>query len=315
MMRERMWSLTPMADCPVHSTLSIGPIAADHLRERVQRGSVAAVFSSVFYVRLPGGLVCVTNADVEDGPISVRANMSRDWQRAGLILGQPVALAHPHLRIAGLLSLDLATARVWHPEIVVSGAVQRPEGLALRQLDARLAGRGTLPGLGALLGASGQPQPGDAVLGRAAVQIDAARNWMTTALRGAPQCAPDWAVSLLGYGAGLTPSGDDVLGGMLIALHATGHGAVARALWQDIAPHLATRTNRISAALLTASADGLGSASVHDAIAALLRFDVDGLDRALVAIDRIGHSSGWDTLLGVVTVLDALTASPDQRAA
>ena len=36
--------------------------------------------------------------------------------------------------------------------------------------------------------------------------------------------------------------------------------------------------------------------------------DVDKLASEVDAIDRIGHTSGWDTLAGIVTVLRAITS-------
>ena len=150
---------------------------------------------------------------------------------------------------------------------------------------------------------------------RAAPLIASAGDWITGVVRGNSQAPADWAVSLLGAGPGLTPSGDDVLGGALLALRATGHANVAEALWRQIAPELTLRTNEISATLLAAAAMGHGSAAVHEVISALTGGAPPALDGALAAIDRIGHSSGWDTLLGVVTVLDTLAITPLNRAA
>jgi len=160
-----------------------------------------------------------------------------------------------------------------------------------------------------------QPPQNDAVFRRAAPLIASAGDWITGVVRGNSQAPADWAVSLLGAGPGLTPSGDDVLGGALLALRATGHANVAEALWRQIAPELTLRTNEISATLLAAAAMGHGSAAVHEVISALTGGAPPALDGALAAIDRIGHSSGWDTLLGVVTVLDTLAITPLNRAA
>jgi hypothetical protein len=41
---------------------------------------------------------------------------------------------------------------------------------------------------------------------------------------------------------------------------------------------------------------------------ALLKADVFKLASEVDAIDRIGHTSGWDTLAGIATVLRAITS-------
>ena len=147
------------------------------------------------------------------------------------------------------------------------------------------------------------PSPLDALLrneGREALRH--VHDWLADALP-----PPRVAVNmLLGLGPGLTPSGDDVLGGVLLALHASGREPEAQAL-VTIVGERASATNRISLAHLAAAARGQGAATLLELIAALL----DGETRrsrlaALVrGIGRIGHSSGWDAVLGACVVLQA----------
>ncbi len=113
-----------------------------------------------------------------------------------------------------------------------------------------------------------------------------------------------WIGRLTGLGAGLTPSGDDFLGGMMIALHSLGHTEICRSLWEGVRPCAERTTNIISLALLRAAAEGLGSASVHKSLSGILRGDIEAVHDSMPGLVRIGHSSGWDTLTGVVTVLD-----------
>ena len=115
--------------------------------------------------------------------------------------------------------------------------------------------------------------------------------------------AVQWAKSmqtLIGLGPGLTPSGDDYLGGVLIALHYFGRRPQAQGLWRWLEPRLA-RTSAISGAHLAAAAAGEGHEALHRCLEALCSRAADWT-AALAALDGVGHCSGWDSLAGVVAV-------------
>ena len=130
--------------------------------------------------------------------------------------------------------------------------------------------------------------------------------------------AVDQAVrGLIGLGPGLTPSGDDMLVGLMVSLR-TALGPVAcneatsarlsqssyapavDALSRSIVRH-ATRTNRISAALLEQAALGIGSAAQHRVVQCLLEATpATALEAAVAELVRWGHTSGWDALTGIL---------------
>jgi hypothetical protein len=103
--------------------------------------------------------------------------------------------------------------------------------------------------------------------------------------------------ALIGLGVGLTPSGDDALGGAAIALHVFGARAAAEALAAFVRATARGRTSDIAWAFLDAACDGQGTQRFHGALAAL----VDGGD--LAPLDTMGHSSGWDAMDGALAVL------------
>ncbi|MEV8632476.1 DUF2877 domain-containing protein [Streptosporangium sp. NPDC051023] len=119
------------------------------------------------------------------------------------------------------------------------------------------------------------------------------------------------AEQLVGLGPGLTPSGDDMLAGLLVALRHLGTAAgVARAVW--LADWLAaavtfdarSRTTPISATLLHCAARGEASGEVL----AVLR-GVAGrqsLEAALHRLFQVGHTSGADLAWGVRVGLAAV---------
>jgi hypothetical protein len=122
--------------------------------------------------------------------------------------------------------------------------------------------------------------------------------------------AADAARALLGLGSGLTPSGDDFVGGALFARHALAAGGTIDGLaWRRAADTIvamaSSQTHPISVALLGDLADGLGYAPLHDLVVAL---SLDEPARALDAARRLvalGHSSGWDMLAGLGAGLGA----------
>ncbi|MBI1725627.1 MAG: DUF2877 domain-containing protein [Candidatus Tectomicrobia bacterium] len=122
--------------------------------------------------------------------------------------------------------------------------------------------------------------------------------WLREALRGEPSPPREEAGRLLGLGPGLTPSGDDFVGGAMVALRALGEGRAADRLAAWALPLAAERTGKISLAHLACAAAGKGASALHDALAALCAPGAPGLAEALAAVHAIGHTSGWDALAG-----------------
>jgi hypothetical protein len=111
---------------------------------------------------------------------------------------------------------------------------------------------------------------------------------------------------LVGLGSGLTPSGDDFLVGALAVLDALAerraHAALARMIF-DLPPGL---TSALSECLLKAAAAGYVGEDLHCAVSAV----ISGMpSRAIAAIGRIGHSSGWDSMAGILTALRAVATA------
>ena len=107
------------------------------------------------------------------------------------------------------------------------------------------------------------------------------------------------AQPLLGLGAGLTPSGDDLVGGALFARRLLNRAEPRwTKLGKDLSREIRSRSHRVSAVLFSDLAAGRSFAPLHEMASALsVGADEDALSaaRALVAI---GHSSGWDMLAG-----------------
>jgi hypothetical protein len=103
--------------------------------------------------------------------------------------------------------------------------------------------------------------------------------------------------ALVGRGDGLTPVGDDVLAGWLVATRAAGRDTTAVA--DAVEAHL-PRTTGLSAALLRHAAAG-------EAIAPFRAVLATGGAAAVADLLAVGHTSGAGMLLGADLALSAIT--------
>lgn len=103
------------------------------------------------------------------------------------------------------------------------------------------------------------------------------------------------ALDLLGLGPGLTPAGDDVLAGWLVARYAADRptGPVAEA----VRSKARARTTLLSATLLDRAAHGEAAPACRDLLLAL--HAGSAVDAALAALLRVGHTSGAALALGI----------------
>jgi hypothetical protein len=231
-------------------------------REALQagEGEVCALFRRSFYLRCPGErYVCIGDTSLGNGPLNA---LIRD-------------LALP--RLGERISVSLEGAAAWQPPPPSSGffEVNRLRVLARSRIPAE--------GLGCLIiGAH------NALSGHAQPALDALEHWLVGNAIG------NEAEALIGLGPGLTPSGDDYLGGVLIALRLTGRAMQVEGLWRWLQPRLKARTSAISAAHLAAAAAGEAHEALHDVLNGELDLD---------ALDAVGHTSGWDALAGAMAVL------------
>jgi hypothetical protein len=114
------------------------------------------------------------------------------------------------------------------------------------------------------------------------------------------------ALRVLGLGNGLTPSGDDFLGGIFFALDHKPHPVWAArlpTLKDNICKACEAATNPISAALLADSMAGASYGELHDMLDALESNDSEFIIAACKALLGVGSSSGADLLAGLLLAL------------
>jgi Protein of unknown function (DUF2877) len=280
--------------------------AARHVLADPGEGRVLAVFVRAFYLEGRGGLICLGPISLGAGPLNL---LCANWPPGEVAPGMPARLSGAEIRLAGGTVFSLAGAMDWRPRRPPEWHVAHlRRGLAaLARAAARRAPR---DGFGCLIPALVDGERRAAVddtdsplLRRAAAGASALARWL--ARDAAPQ-PPAQARALIGLGPGLTPSGDDLIAGALIALRAFSHPDAAEQLGAWALPLAATRTGAISRAHLAAAAAGEGAEPLHRALAAICAAAEVDLERELDAADRIGHCSGWDALAGIALAGAAL---------
>lgn len=118
------------------------------------------------------------------------------------------------------------------------------------------------------------------------------------------------AEMLGGRGMGLTPAGDDVIAGLVLAAAAMwGPGSQAE-LAGVVA---ASRTNDIAAGFLRWAGLGQSIAPVHDFLHAVSRFDARGARSALAELLSFGASSGADLAYGLALAVRHLPRSRPEK--
>lgn len=257
------------ASAPAHSSDSsralklVASVAGRFVPEG--KGEVRTIFHRSYYVAFSDGrYACIADPSVGRGPLNALVD---DFRLP--VVSAPVALT---------------VASRWTPPPPPPNAV-----IDIGALEYAARNRVPSEGFGCLIvGAH------NSLSGHAQPALDAIERWLIG------NALDDDVQMLVGLGPGLTPSGDDYLGGILIALQALERRPQAQALWRWLEPRL-TRTSAISAAHLAAAAGGEGHEALHGCLEALASRSADWM-RTLDAVANVGHVSGWDALAGIAAV-------------
>ena len=232
-------------------------------------GEVCALFRRSFYLGFPGGsFACVGDQSLGRGPLNALVS----------------SFSPPPF--GARLSVSLESASLWQPPRLVPHGSPNLIGLRKAVMD-------QIPedGFGCLIAGTH-----NALSVHAQPALEAIDRWLVGNALGAE------AAQLIGLGPGLTPSGDDYLGGVMVALHALGRGTQSAGLWRWLEPRLAQRTSAISAAHLVAAAAGEAHEALHACLEELFK-PAGSWDAALSQLGAVGHGSGWDGLAGALAVL------------
>jgi uncharacterized protein DUF2877 len=230
------------------------------------------------WLRLPGGICGLASGEAALGPLWARGQFP--WEQ--LDPGRRVVVRCGDLVVGG------ATLAVSGPEVVVwRGALprhQRVEAPPARRLAV------------AALAAARPPAVLEAPLAGAAERA-------ASAVAGGDLRVA--AAELGGLGPGLTPAGDDILAGLLLAARAR-FGPLVEAGLLTVAASVATTD--LSGAFLHWAARGQHVAFAHDLLTAAVRGDRSAVGAAVTALGAFGSSSGPGLAYGLRLGLGRLPA-------
>ena len=290
---------------------------------RADWGRVAAVFQrSCHVLGADGRVTCIVDRQLGNGPVNICVELPDGLAMEDLDVepGTPLRRARGHLYLGGRTALDLSGAERWTPPPIGprAGAVEvrRRARTLCAALGPSIPNEGLAPM--ALL-AEGlawglpcpqtsltiEPEPTTLVT---AAALPSVRGLVRGLLTLDAPLVDVSAAGLIGLGPGLTPSGDDFLAGLMVAMMSGGADAAASlagrqasVLGNSVASLAPDRTTSLSATLLTHAAEGAGSEAAHLLLAAILgargQPDPGGAARSLAGG---GHTSGWDTLAGLL---------------
>ncbi|OGO35812.1 MAG: hypothetical protein A2W35_20915 [Chloroflexi bacterium RBG_16_57_11] len=283
---------------------TIGTIAQEELAQ-TREASVIGKTSRGLFLHLASDWVAFLSFEQFRGPLTLNLRENSD-ALAGLEIGAQVQcssklIAFPSIR----LSLPLAQAVSWRATEPTEG-VRPPDLLRASLLSVlRLASQEypdhtLLTSLQGMVSSQPAPDPAepefDPLLKRllAACQAGEA-DAIATSLE-----------AFLGLGNGLTPSGDDLVMGFLLAMSRWGR----RQAWlsdgiivqQHPSPRLRRQTSHLSASLIACAARGQADERLICALDALVTGSPEA-GACLSILSTYGSSSGFDALVGMVIYL------------
>ncbi len=302
--------------CPAKQ---IGSRAKALLAQPGFSGKVLSVLSTTAY--LVGGDGEVLWMSLE-GLAMHRRCILASFRPRSICLGQNFFIDGPFLRFPEGITIDLDPATEWKPSGV---GPEHPESLTVvkgcvRRLVQAVTKIGNAKGFGQMI-----PQMSPQMSPMTSSLVDGSKQAISNTdplLARARNSILDLATAcfnfdmtevtrrgreLVGLGPGLTPSGDDFLGGLLFAARSLKTAYPQDFNWEDepvmdMIDWASTQTHPISHAILRDHAFGHGPEPLHDVVTSLLKgqdlgLTIEGAERLL----GIGDTSGWDILAGMLT--------------
>jgi hypothetical protein len=294
--------------CPVKL---IGSKAKALLSQPGVSGKVLAVLSTTVYlVSRDGEILWLSQEALAMHRRSVLLSL---WP-AAICVGQEFFVQGPFLRISEGVTVDLDSATEWKP-LAVGPDYAKPLNVVracIRQLFEVVIMLGNAKGLGQMIPLISSLVDGnkqaiattDPLLAKARNSIlDLATAYLEFDMSEVTRKGKE----LVGLGPGLTPSGDDFLGGLLFAAHSLKTAYPQDFKWEqqpvmDLIHWASIQTDPISHVILSDHALGHGPKPLRDVVASLLNGqDLSCTMEGVECLLRIGETSGWDILAGMLT--------------
>lgn len=255
---------------------------------QVKSGYVHSVYRKTVNVIFARQMLSIQARDTIASPISLISNM--DEAALGALhfqCGMEISLFEKNIHANGQM-LDMTRCGIWDAEL----SEDRAGSIDAKYIENCLSALMPTGGFADLMLPGGSLWKQRLAAKEAAELLDSA----TASIRaGDVSGAANKLCELIGLGEGLTPSGDDFLCGVLAAAYL--FGGNASELCGVLRPRITERlsqTNDISAAFLKCACAGQFSRPIIE-----LQQNVDR-ERSRKSFSAIGHSSGADTLTGIL---------------
>lgn len=271
----------------------------------------AHIFSQIsrgFFIQLSNEKFVFISCETSRGPLTINVSLP-EGRLPTLSQGEPIIISHDDLRFPKAnFSIFLDTAEIWYPSQSTSAPLTNEKRRALIRELATEAVHQTDPASPSLIYPSLFDFSSIEAIGEnkhleIADDIDAIINKLK--LRNDPSLLTNFN-SFLGKGSGLTPSGDDFILGLFLALNRwetiLKPGVDLPELNQTIIRAAYQTTTSLSANLIECACLGLADERLISAVDFLAVGD-QPLPEVLSGLLSWGNSSGIDALVGMMTAI------------
>jgi hypothetical protein len=300
---------TDAFELPIQLPIQLAGCVASRILDNARRGRVVALFDSSFYIETEDGFVCVGNQSLSPCPLNLvtTAPPGTNWSASGMRLDQNVNISNKAINVGNRFTFPVSGIRNWSPALLPSWRIADLEyGLECFRKACR--NYAELDGLGFLPVAGCRPEQTFDTRGAAQRPIAVLREWLRALLRNPDNNSRldlNAVKPLMGLGPGLTPSGDDFIGGVMLALNTMHEDKTCRLLWESIRRTIEEITNPISYAHLKAASQEGGNSNIHLCLAAILQGSPTSIQNCLPGICQVGHTSGWDIMAGAMLAFES----------
>lgn len=294
--------------------------------------TIHSVFNNVMNLAArDNSIISLCRNNLPDGPASLITSLQApdSWLTLGFLPGEPVTLSEGALLLPRNLVIGgLASARIWHP--LSEGQLPLPHDPNvildhIKRLSSIVSDMDASEGFSSLIpvfGGNDADSASGAVTPFAAMFISPIGTLYKSIAAGDAEGVSVPAEALAGAGPGLTPSGDDLLSGLMLSLTLACKifrlpPGPPHALCSRIYACAESKTNSISRHFLRYSADGIPDELSQRCILSLLSGSFEAVRQSAGELCRVGSSSGRDQLLGIIlgirAALEQTSAGPFQN--
>ncbi|MDF1593299.1 MAG: DUF2877 domain-containing protein [Desulfobacterales bacterium] len=280
---------------------------------------VLAVFKQGFYCQnRVGDLIFIASLSIRPGPLNILCRVPDpvNWVEEGLTPESAVDFDGETIRIDNCFVFTCQNVRQWQPKDISKEWALDVIAERISVLSAEAHNRELSDGLGPLILFLFRTEQRPTAIMTHLIKMawgsaERLSEWLSSEFSGRPigiSAIRNEIRTLIGLGPGLTPAGDDFLGGILITLYALGREDLSQKLAHYLLPMARVRTGKISFAHLLCASQGQGHDALHQTISMLSVKRETRLRAILRTMDTVGHTSGWDALAGVALVFKSLLA-------